>query len=99
MKLHKGSNPKLMLMPTILPDKESIVAQRIVRMNYHAQTTDKPTTRQIEPMWLIYYGPTGHLIGYCRLREDIRDFRLDRIKRAGDNRRNIHLREQYKLEE
>ena len=79
--------------------KESIVAQRIVRMNYHAQTTDKPTTRHIEPMWLVYYGRNWHLIGYCRLREDIRDFRLDRIKRLAIVEETFILREQYKLEE
>src|SRR5882724_1153484 len=100
MKLHKGRDTDVNVNANYLNlIKESIVAQRIVRMNYHAQTTDKPTTRQIEPMWLVYYGRNWHLIGYCRLREDIRDFRLDRIKRLAIIEETFILREQYKLEE
>ena len=37
------------------------------------------TRRQVEPLGLVYYSDNWHLIGYCRLRRDVRDFRTDRI--------------------
>src|SRR5438128_2864557 len=37
------------------------------------------TSRQVEPLGLVYYADNWHLIAYCRLRRDVRDFRTDRI--------------------
>src|SRR6266540_2106294 len=37
------------------------------------------TSRQVEPLGLAYYADNWHLIAYCRLRRDVRDFRTDRI--------------------
>lgn len=37
------------------------------------------TTRDIEPMALVYKDRKRHLVGYCRLRGDYRSFRLDRL--------------------
>jgi predicted DNA-binding transcriptional regulator YafY len=39
------------------------------------------TRRQVEPLGLVYYSDNWHLIAYCRLRRDVRDFRTDRICR------------------
>lgn len=55
------------------------------------------STRQIEPIGLLYYSNTWHLIGWCRLRKDYRDFRLDRISELTcleeqfDSRRRISI--------
>lgn len=35
--------------------------------------------RQAEPIGLLYYANVWHLIAWCRLRKDYRDFRLDRM--------------------
>ena len=37
--------------------------------------------RVIEPIGLCYYGSAWHVIGWCRLRSDYRDFRLGRIRK------------------
>jgi predicted DNA-binding transcriptional regulator YafY len=37
--------------------------------------------RAIEPVGLCFYSMAWHLLGYCRFRNDYRDFRLDRITR------------------
>ncbi len=36
--------------------------------------------RKIEPLGIVHYSMRWHLIAYCRLRYDYRDFRVDRIK-------------------
>jgi len=33
----------------------------------------------VEPMGLVHYGSAWHLIGWCHLRNDYRDFRLTRM--------------------
>jgi predicted DNA-binding transcriptional regulator YafY len=40
---------------------------------------EKTSNRIIDPLGLVYYSNTWHLIGYCKLRKDMRDFRVDRI--------------------
>ena len=74
------------LRPTGFPDRfaaqiqEALGHQLVIEAEYHAFHTDMPTKRQIEPQGLCYYGGRWHLLGWCRLREDYRDFRIDRIK-------------------
>jgi predicted DNA-binding transcriptional regulator YafY len=47
---------------------------------YHASHDDQVTTRLIDPIGVIYYGMDWHLIAFCNLRDDFRDFRISRIK-------------------
>ncbi len=56
----------------------AIATLRVVRLRYHAGYSDETTERDAEPIGL-YYGQHWHLIAFCRLRQEFRDFRLDRI--------------------
>jgi len=38
------------------------------------------TRRVVEALGLVFYGRHWHLIAWCRLREQFRDFRLDRMR-------------------
>ena len=38
------------------------------------------TKRTVEPLGLMFYGSRWHLVAWCRLRKDVRDFRLDRME-------------------
>lgn len=60
--------------------QRSIVHRKILHLEYYAQSNDKTTVREVEPLGLVYYSDHWHLVGYCRLRKDYRDFRADRIK-------------------
>ena len=57
----------------------AITAQRVVCLTYLAADTGAVTTRYVEPIGLYLSGP-WHVIAYCRLRQAVRDFRLDRIQ-------------------
>lgn len=50
-------------------------------LEYRASGREDITRREIEPLGLVYYSDHWHLIAYCRLRRDYRDFRTDRILR------------------
>ncbi|HYE79035.1 MAG TPA: YafY family protein [bacterium] len=58
----------------------AIATQRVVRLQYHAAYSGEETERDVEPIGL-YYGLYWHLVAFCRLRQEFRDFRLDRIAR------------------
>ena len=57
----------------------AIATQRVVRLHYHAGYSDARTERDAEPIGL-YLGQYWHVVAYCRLRREFRDFRLDRIE-------------------
>ena len=59
--------------------QEALVARRVLRLRYYTNYRDSIDTRDVEPLAMIYYGSRWHLIGFCRLRNGIRDFRVDRI--------------------
>lgn len=57
----------------------AIAAHRVVQLRYQAAENRAPTTRDIEPLSLLL-SRQWHVVAYCRLRQTIRNFRLDRIQ-------------------
>jgi predicted DNA-binding transcriptional regulator YafY len=53
--------------------------RQVLSIHYFAATTQQKSERHIEPVGVFYQDNYWHLIAWCRLREDYRDFRLDRI--------------------
>lgn len=62
---------------TLIP--EAIAARRVLRLNYTSDDGESHTTRDVEAMGLLRGGDSWMLVGWCRLREGIRGFHLDRI--------------------
>ena len=60
--------------------KNALTESRVVEMKYLTMGNEEATQRQVEPIGLCYYSQKWHLIGWCRVRQDYRDFRLDRIE-------------------
>jgi predicted DNA-binding transcriptional regulator YafY len=58
----------------------SIACKQILSISYFAHHSQENTTREIEPVGIFYLESYWHLIAFCRLRNDYRDFRIDRIK-------------------
>jgi predicted DNA-binding transcriptional regulator YafY len=56
---------------------DPIVLGHVVRLHYQAGS-GAATVREVEPLG-IYLGQHWHLVAFCRLRQEFRDFRLDRI--------------------
>ncbi len=65
--------------PTFLQLQQAIQQRRVVVLQYHAQHDNQITERAVEPLQLAYLDNVWVLTGYCRLRQDQRVFRLDRI--------------------
>ena len=64
-----------------LIDIQAVLSQsRVIRIDYHSGYKDELTTRSVEPLGLCFYADRWHLLAYCQLRRDYRDFRVDRIR-------------------
>lgn len=57
----------------------AITNKCVVGIEYTNQKEER-SKRKLEPIGLIYYAFSWHLIGWCHLRNDYRDFKLQRIK-------------------
>ncbi len=78
--------------PAPLPDVDTVaIRATIVRalaeglpleILYHTAGRGERTTRVVEPLQMQTYGNAEYLVAYCRLRQEERVFRLDRIERA-----------------
>lgn len=52
----------------------------VLELSYSSSPKMSQTLRQVEPIGIFYYSHHWHLIGYCLLRDEYRDFRLDKIR-------------------
>lgn len=58
--------------------QQAISAQSIIRISYK-NLKEETSTRELEPIGLIFYALHWHLIAWCHLRKEYRDFRVSRI--------------------
>ena len=64
----------------LTPLQQALSQHCVVELDYYSNSNQAWTRRDVEPVGLLYYGSGWHLIAYCRLRQDRRDFRVDRMK-------------------
>jgi predicted DNA-binding transcriptional regulator YafY len=70
-------NPlELNLLPTIL---KSIAEKKAIKMDYFTHYSQETNERCVEPVGVFFADNNWHLIAFCKMRADYRDFRLDRI--------------------
>jgi predicted DNA-binding transcriptional regulator YafY len=60
---------------------EAIARQRTVKMTYYVASRDEETVREADPLGLVYYSDHWNLIAHDHLRREIRNFRLDQIRK------------------
>ncbi|WP_028295661.1 helix-turn-helix transcriptional regulator [Olivibacter sitiensis] len=58
---------------------ESIARKTQVLLLYQALNADTPSERLVEPVGIFHQDSNWHMIAYCLLRQDYRQFRTDRI--------------------
>ena len=56
-----------------------IADKQVISIQYFSHYSQQKSERNIEPIGIFYLDSYWHLIAYCRLRKDYRDFRIDRI--------------------
>jgi predicted DNA-binding transcriptional regulator YafY len=73
-------------MPDIRQDQHSlqlilnaIAQQKVLHMDYFSNHSREKTSRSVEPVGVFMSENNWHLVAWCRMRQDYRDFRLDRM--------------------
>jgi predicted DNA-binding transcriptional regulator YafY len=61
--------------------QQALVNNQLLDIEYRSISKEELTCRVLEPLGLCFYSISWHLIAYCRLRNEYRDFRVDRIKK------------------
>ena len=92
LKSRRGAPIKLELNPLQLVLK-AIGERNVLSIHYFAMHNQQKTERNIEPVGVFYQDNYWHLVAWCRLRKDYRDFRLDRISDialTGERFRTLH---------
>ncbi|MBU1566276.1 MAG: WYL domain-containing protein [Proteobacteria bacterium] len=59
---------------------ESLFAGRALHITYHSPHQGKTSTRTIQPLHLMHYMGSWHLIAWCSKQQKLRDFALARIR-------------------
>lgn len=82
---------------------ESIVncirEQRSIGIAYHSMHSQQITDRRIDPYGLILYEGAWLINGYCHLRQEVRNFAIDRINELKETPFYFKKKEGYNLEE
>lgn len=58
---------------------EACIRKQCISFQYSSPAAEEKTERTVDPYHIFNYMGTWHLIGFCHLRNDLRDFRLNRI--------------------
>lgn len=79
--------------------QRAIAQQHILDIIYHSGYNDVESRREVEPVGLYHYSMAWHLIAYCRIRQDYRDFRVDRIRKLSDTGQQFARHERLSLQQ
>ncbi|MDC0584664.1 YafY family transcriptional regulator [Bacteroidales bacterium] len=71
--------------------EKALVKKQLLNIAYEAQYSGEQTLRTIEPIGLCHYGYAWHVIAYCHLRHQYRDFKLTRIKSISSKQQSFSI--------
>lgn len=60
---------------------KAIGSSSVIEMDYSSLEKNETTRRKVEPVGIYYLGSHWYLVAWCRLRNDYRNFRTDKILR------------------
>jgi predicted DNA-binding transcriptional regulator YafY len=77
--------------------QRGVAQRRVLRLVYRTRSRGDETTRDVEPLGVVFYGGAWYLVAWCRLRGDLRHFRVDRIQRLDPQAETVAAREDFSL--
>ncbi|GAA3605963.1 YafY family protein [Flavivirga amylovorans] len=79
--------------------QKSITNTKVLEIVYHSIYKDEQTLRRIEPLGVYYTDKAWILIAHCKLRNEIREFRLDRILKINPTLETFDFQKDFSLSE
>ena len=65
--------------PHLAPLQQAIAGRQVLELGYRDKQ-GHATRRRVEPIGLVFYNFTWHLVGWCQLRQAYRQFRVSRVQ-------------------
>ena len=100
-----SDNIKLQVPPCFLQNfdyltriQQAISSQKILEIGY-TNKLEEVSVRKMEPIGLIFYAFSWHLIGWCHNKKDYRDFRVSRILRLSCTEEDFKITKHMKLDD
>lgn len=84
---------------SLLQIQDALTRRRVLQLAYRSASKGESTVRSVEPLGLVHYLEHWHLIAWCRLRKDFRDFRLDRIEGLSLTTETFAIRPGFELDD
>ena len=78
--------------------QQAISSKKILEIGY-TNKQEEVSVRKMEPIGLIFYALSWHLIGWCHNKKDYRDFRVSRILRLQCTEEDFSLTKHMPLDE
>lgn len=91
---HASSDPTAQ--PWLLAVQRGVARRRVLRLGYRARERTE-TARDVEPLGVVCMGGVWQLVAWCRLRGDVRHFRVDRIRTLEMLEENFPARTEFSL--
>ncbi len=66
--------------PWLMAVQRGVAQRRVLRLRYRGAGKREATEREVEPLGVVFYGGSWYLVAWCRLRQDLRHFRVDRMQ-------------------
>lgn len=79
--------------------EKSIEQKNSTLIRYYTKTRESETERLIDPYVITFRSAAWYLVGYCHLRQEIRMFRLDRIKEVSETKKSFKLPVDFSAQE
>lgn len=74
------NSPDPAAQPWLLAVQRGVALRRVLRLDYRGRNRGDATVREVEPLGIAFYGGAWYLVAWCRLRQDFRHFRIDRMR-------------------
>ncbi|MGD9300685.1 MAG: WYL domain-containing transcriptional regulator, partial [Desulfobacterales bacterium] len=87
------------LRETVEKVSQAAIEKKLMEIVYYTMSRKSQTRRKIAPYKIWYFDGTFYLIANCGLREDIRIFALDRIKKLAITNESFETPEDFNIDE
>ncbi|MBM7854024.1 putative DNA-binding transcriptional regulator YafY [Desulfohalotomaculum tongense] len=78
---------------------EAIFASHRLEMVYHSYSSNTVSRRLVDPYHVIFRNGCWYLVGYCHRRQEVRIFRIDRIKKLRVTAETFQLPEDFSIKD
>ena len=85
--------------PNLLSTINNAIDNSLIAILEYDSKDKGVTIREVEPMALVYKDRKRNLVAWCRLRNDYRSFRLDRLNLIKVKNEEFERRQDFKVED